>query len=442
MSPDGFIVDLFAGGGGASTGIERALGRSPDIAIDHDAQALAMHAANHPATRHIRKDVWDVDPFKVCAGRAVALLWASPDCTYFSKARGAKPFHDRRRASRRRTLAHVVVRWARTVRPNVIALENVEEFEEWGPLGADGLPDPTRVGLSFRRWRRQLENLGYRVELRQLRACDFGAPTIRRRLFVVARCDGQPIVWPEPTHGPGRAHPFRTAAKCIDWTLPVPSIFDRKRPLAENTLHRIAQGIRKFVIDARESFIVFLTHHDVMRGQGISEPLRTVTGVGEMALVAAFLAKHFGGVVGTDLRQPTGTVTTVDHHAVATVQLGSPADRSEQVHAFLLKYYGTGEAQNPQLPLGTVTTKDRFGLVYVKGEPYRIVDIGMRMLSPRELFHAQGFGEGYVIDPIVDGKPLTKTAQVRLCGNSVCPDVAAAIVRANCCAAARVRGAA
>lgn len=449
------VVDNFAGGGGASTGIELATGRSPDIAVNHDADALAMHEANHPSTRHMREDVWDVDPVAVCGGRPVGLAWFSPDCTFFSKARGAKPFRDRRRATRRRALAHIVVRWASAVRPRVICMENVEEFEDWGPLGPDGLPDPDRIGLSFRRWRRQLENLGYAVEWRQLRACDYGAPTTRKRLFVVARCDGAPIVWPTPTHGPGRSQPYRTAAECIDWTIPVPSIFGRSRPLAENTLRRIARGLRRFVLEAPRPFVVpvsgslaapFLTEHANASSQRIfaaDEPLRTqcanVKG-GHFALVTAFLARHYGGNEndGADLRQPMHTITTQDHHAAVTVQLGmfdAPAPqpwRADEVRAFLVKFYGNEqEGHSLQLPLGTVTTKDRFGLVTVAGREYQIVDIGMRMLAPRELFRAQGFPEGYVVETGADGRVLTKTAQVRMVGNSVAPPAAAALVAAN-----------
>jgi DNA (cytosine-5)-methyltransferase 1 len=353
--------------------------------------------------------------------------------------------------------------------------------------------------------------------MKQLRACDYGAPTIRKRLFVVARCDGLRIVWPEPTHGPGRI-PFRAAAECIDWTIPVPSIFGRRKPLAENTLRRIARGIQRFVVDAAEPFIVpvktwggggneprslhepmrttttskggefalvtpFLTEHANASGQRIfaaDEPLRTqcanvkgghfalvaptlistrngervgqaprvrdilepaatVTAQGSQgALVAAFLAKHFGGheTPGSSLAHPMATVTATDHHSLVTAQLGlrmpTGADNREAVRAFLVKFYGNEkEGANLQLPLGTVTTRDRFGLVTVHGTPYVIVDIGMRMLAPRELFRAQGFPEGYVIDPLVNGKRLTKTKQVACCGNSVAPDVAAALVAAN-----------
>lgn len=504
----GLIVDNFAGGGGASTGIYLATGRHPDLAVNHNAEALAIHTANHPETTHLCEDVWDVDPHEATGGQPVDIAWFSPDCTFFSKARGAKPFRDRNKATRRRALAHVVVRWAAAVRPTVIFMENVEEFESWGPLDADGLPDKAKTGLSFRRWKRQLENLGYRVELRQLRASDYGAPTIRKRLFVIARCDGRPIVWPEKTHGPGLI-PYRTAAECIDWSIPVPSIFGRKRPLADATLRRIARGIQKFVIGSARPFVVpmqhnnrpidldeplqtittqgnkfnlvtpFLTEHanasnprvfpadeplrtqcanvkgghfalvapvlantrngeregQAPRVRSILDPAPTVTAQGSQgALVAAFLARHFGraGTPGNDLAGPVGTLTARDHTSLVEVGLSERADQSDAVRAFLVKYYGNeSEAHSLADPLGTVTTKDRFGLVYVEGRAYRIVDIGMRMLAPRELFNAQGFPPGYIIDPLVRGRPLTKTAQVRAVGNSVCPPIAAAIVRAN-----------
>ena len=244
------IVDNFAGGGGASLGIEQALGRSPDIAVNHDPEAVAMHAANHPTTQHLCGDVWEYDPVAVCGGRPVGLLWASPDCKHFSKAKGGKPVQKKIRG-----LAWVVVRWAKTVRPRVIFLENVEEFQTWGPLTEAGMPDPAKKGLTFQRWMRELRACGYVVEMKQLRACAYGAPTTRKRLFVIARCDGQPIVWPEPTHGAGRI-PYRTAAECIDWSIPIPSIFERARPLAENTMRRIARGIRRFVLEAERPFLV------------------------------------------------------------------------------------------------------------------------------------------------------------------------------------------
>ena len=490
---DELIVDNFAGGGGASLGIEWALGRSPDIAVNHDPEALAMHQANHPATRHLCESVWDVNPREVCAGRPVGLAWFSPDCTYHSKARGGKPFRDRRRARRIRGLAWVVIRWAKAVQPRVIILENVEEWRDWGPLADDGRPCPRRRGQTFRRWVAGLEAAGYRVEWRELKAHEHGAPTIRKRLFVIARCDGQPIVWPEPTHGPGRL-PYRVAAECIDWSIPCPSIFDRKKPLAENTLRRIARGLRRYVIEAAEPFIVPLTHQGERRAHGILEPLPTVTGAhrGELALVAptlintrngeregqaprvrdirdpfptvtaagsqgalvtAFLARHYGGHEndGAACQLSIPTITAKDHHALVTSHLlklrhhSDGQDEREPLHtiaaggthfaevrAFLVKFYGNErEGHTLQLPLGTVTTKDRFGLVTVHGEQYVIADIGMRMLTPRELFLAQGFAPDYVIDPPFRGKPLTKTAQTAKCGNSVSPPVAEALVRAQ-----------
>lgn len=430
------IVDSFAGGGGASSGIEQALGRSPDIAINHDPEAIAMHQANHPATQHYLTNVWDVDPVVACGGRPVGLMWASPDCTFHSKARGGKPFRDRNPARRRRGLAWVMVRWASAVRPRVIAMENVEEFADWGPLGEDGKPCPFRKGLTFRRFVRQLQNLGYSVDWQQLRACDYGAPTIRRRLFLIARCDGLPIIWPDATHGHGRL-PYRTAAQCIDWSIPCPSIFERERPLADNTLRRIARGLQRYVIDSQEPFIVGIDNksngaRDVWSSR---EPLRTITVENRFALVTAFLAKHYGGVVGQRVNQTIGTVTTVDHHSLVTASLdriGGDLKHFDKVRAFLLKFYGNEkDGQSLSFPLGTVTTKDRFGLVTIHGQDYAITDIGMRMLAPHELFRAQGFPADYRIEIEHNGKPLTKTAQVRMCGNSVSPPVAAAIVRAN-----------
>lgn len=458
------VTDCFAGGGGASLGIEWALGRSPDIAVNHDPEAIAMHAANHPRTKHLCGDVWDVDPEAVCGGRRVGLAWFSPDCTFFSKAKGGKP-----RSAKRRALAWVVVRWARTVRPRVIVLENVEEFASWGPLLHDGTPCPKRKGLTFRVWLGKLKAAGYEVEMRELRACDYGAPTTRKRLFVIARCDGQPIVWPEPTHGKHR-QPYRTAAECIEWSIACPSIFDRKKPLAEATLRRIARGIQRYVLDNADPFIIPVSHAGDERVHAIDEPVRTITassrspfalvaptlvqtGYGERegqapraldlhkplgtivacgqkhGLVSAFLAKHYGGVVGQGLRVPIGTVTTRDHHALVTARAGG--DGVERVRAFLTRYNGQGLGQPAQLPLGTVTTRDRFGLVTVAGEDYALSDIGMRMLQPRELFRAQGFPDSFEIAPVVNGKPLTLSAQIRMCGNSVSPFVACAIVKAN-----------
>jgi DNA (cytosine-5)-methyltransferase 1 len=490
------VVDNFAGGGGASTGIETALGRSVDFAINHDAEAVAMHRVNHPNTRHFCESVWDVSPRELVGRNQVGLGWFSPDCTFHSKARGGKPFRDRNMARRRRGLAWLVTRWIKAVRPRVIMLENVEEFADWGPLLPNGVPCPQRRGMTFRRWHREIENLGYQIDMRELRACDYGAPTTRKRLFIIMRSDGQEIVFPENTHGRGAA-PYHTAAECIDWAIPCPSIFERGRPLAEATMRRIARGVMRYVVNNPNPFIVPLTHHGDRRVHELDEPMPTITGAhrgehalitpfltehanastqrnfradeplrtqcanvkgghfalvaptlintrnGERAgqaprvrdiqapyptvtaagsqgaLVAAFLARHFGGHEndGSSLTLPMHTVTAKDHHAL--------------VHAFLLKYYGTSQDPRLERPLDTVTTKDRFGLVMVHGEPYRIADIGMRMLAPRELFRAQSFPDSYVIDPEFEGKPMTKTSQVRMCGNSVPPVVAEALVRAN-----------
>lgn len=542
------VVDLFAGGGGASTGLAWAY-REPDVAINHDPVAIAVHRANHPATAHYCTDVFEVDPVQATGGQPVGVLWASPDCKHFSKAKGGKPV-----SKKIRSLAWVVIKWASAVRPRVILLENVEEFQTWGPLGPDNRPCPARKGTTFARWKRQLERMGYRVEHRELRACDYGAPTIRKRLYLIARCDGLPIVWPAETHGApdslpvkqGKRQPWRTAAECIDWSIPCPSIFERSKPLADATCRRIAKGIMRYVVNAAEPFIVkynaakrpgddrvggldtslptqttenrfalvqcslapFLTEHANASSQrtfDAAEPLRTqvaqVKG-GHFALVQAFLAKHYTGVVGSDLADPIGTVTSVDHHSLVTANLihmghgegkdggarfshgirdvgqplntvtaqGAPAGvitshllklrgdnvgsatdeplhtvsaqgtHHAEVRAFLIKYYGTDQDPNLREPLHTVTTRDRFGLVTVHGEEYAIVDIGLRMLTPRELASAQGFPDDYILDRgwFVDAKahagewrPTTKTDQVRLIGNSVCPPVAAAIARAN-----------
>lgn len=512
------IVDLFAGGGGASLGIEMATGRAPDVAVNHDAAAVALHAANHPQTRHLCSDVFEVDPREVTRGRAVGLLWASPDCTFHSKARGAKPF--RSKETKRRALAWVVTRWAGQVRPRVIMLENVEEFAQWGPLVGPRdaqRPDPRRRGATFRAWVRSLVRLGYQVEHRELRACDYGAPTIRKRLFLIARCDGAPIVWPEPTHGPGRPRPYRTAAECIDWSVPMLSIFATReeartwgrahgqpapvRPLAEATMRRIARGVKRFVLDNPRPFILryqsgdrtqaaraaedplgtvlaggarpalvspFLVQHygeragQQPRVRSVQEPYPVIVPTSNSgSLVGAFFAKHYGGheTPGAPLDRPISALTTQDHHHLVTAHLSTfygdhaarpdgerrgaeleeplrtqgTANRHGLVAAFLSKYYGQGVGSGLGDPAPTTTTKDRAALVTVEvaGEPYVVADIAMRMLQPRELYTAQGFHPGYIIDRGADGRRLTKTEQVRMVGNSVSPPQAAALVRAN-----------
>ena len=538
MNFHGLVIDNFAGGGGASTGIELGLGRPVDIAVNHDPEAVAMHDINHPHTRHFCESVWEVDPRVIADGKPVDLAWFSPDCKHFSKAKGGAPVKKEIRG-----LAWVAIRYAATVKPKVIMLENVEEFVTWGPLATDGRPCPKNKGRTFASFTNALKRLGYQVDWRELRACDYGAPTIRKRLFLIARRDDQPIVWPEPTHGDPaseavkakRLKPWRTAAEIIDWSLPCPSIFERKKPLAENTLRRIARGIQRYVLDSSDPFLVKVNHgYDYFRGQPLDEPLQTITsklgtgvvvptlapfitehangssqrnmpadaplrticaqvkgghfalvapvitkfrsndrgssveaplatvtansfikkpgGAAPIGLVAAFLAKHYGGNYtgpGSSMESPLPTATTVDHNALVTSHLVKlrnnciGQDVREPIHtlttgghmgevrAFLLKYYGHGEGQPLQDPLHTVTTKDRHALVMIKGEPYQIVDIGMRMLEPHELFAAQGFPADYIHDRTAGGKKLSKAAQVRMCGNSVCPPVAAALVRAN-----------
>ena len=499
------IVDLFAGGGGASEGIKQAFGRDPDIAVNHDAEAVAMHAINHPNCEHLISDVFEVDPVQATRGRQVGLLWASPDCKHFSKAKGGKP-----RSKKIRGLAWVVVKWAKAVRPRCIVLENVEEFVTWGPL-VNGQPCPERKGKTFDRWVGQLCFLGYKVEWRELRACDYGAPTIRKRFFLIARRDGQPITWPKPTHGnpdapavrAGKLAPWRTAAECIDWSLPVHSIFltpeearavGVKRPLAPATMKRIAKGIDRFVLKAAKPFIVgvggrmgqspergvdqpfqtvtakadacvavpFLTEHANASNARVfdaAEPLRTqcaeVKG-GHFALAAAFLEQANAGNYtgpGHAATAPVSTITSTGAQQRLVVShlskprgdnIGHAADEPlhtisaqgthhAEVRAFLTAYYGNEkDGIDPRDPMRTVVSRERFGLVTVHGVDYAIVDIGLRMLSPRELFRAQGFPEHYVIDRGANGRKLPKDAQVRMCGNSVCPPLARAIVAANC----------
>lgn len=487
--PGELIIDNFAGGGGASTGIERAFGRSVDVAINHNAEALAMHAANHPHTAHYCESVWDIDPIEVTKNQPVGLVWLSPDCKHFSKAKGGKPVEKKIRG-----LAWVALRWAAKCKPRVIMLENVEEFKTWGPLQIDAegnaRPDPTRKGETFRSFVRQLQGQGYAVDWRELRACEYGAPTIRKRFFMVARRDGLPIAWPKPTHGApdsvgvkaGKLQPWRTASECIDWSIPCPSIFERKKPLADATLRRIAKGIMRYVVESDSPYIVRMGHTGhgdggkvhptgaplstitskaehllitptlVQTGYGeregqapraldIGKPLGTVVGgAAKHALVSAFLAKHYTGVVGSHVDAPIGTVTGVDHHSLVTANLvhmghgegkdggkrfshgvrdvaqplntitssGMPAaivtsnliklrgdnvgqptgeplatisaqgTHHAEVRAFLLSYYGSD--QNPQIggPAPTVTSRDRFGLVTIHGQDYQIVDIGLR----------------------------------------------------------------
>lgn len=496
------VVDNFAGGGGASTGIEIAIGRSVDIAINHDPAAIAMHRANHPGTKHYTEDVWKVDPVEACEGHPVALAWFSPDCKHFSKAKGGKPC-----SKKIRGLAWVAVKWAKAVHPRVIMLENVEEFQEWGRLDKNNRPDPEHKGETFQRFVGQLKKLGYTVEYKMLRACDYGAPTIRKRFFLIARCDGLPIVWPEPTHADpesaevrsGKKLPWRPVADVLDFDLPCPSIFDSAeeiwekyhvrtiRPLAEATMRRIARGIQKFVLENPRPFIVrykfenepedsekplstvttvnshylavanLIQYHGEksekeVRGQNAEEPLKTADASNRYGLVSAFISKYYSGdSIASKADKPLPTVTPFDHNslcAVALTQLnnncdGQAADKPlgtitasgnhfGEVCAFLVKYYGNGDnAVSCDEPAPTITARDRMGLVTVHGQDYQIVDIGLRMLTPRELFNAQGFPEDYIIDVDADGKAYPRSEQVARCGNAVCPPIPTALVRAN-----------
>lgn len=501
------VVDNFAGGGGASTGIEIAMGRSVDIAINHDPAAIAMHRANHPSTEHYTEDVWKVDPVEACAGRPVALAWFSPDCKHHSKAKGGKPV-----SKHIRGLAWVAVRWAKKVHPRVIMLENVEEFMDWGRLDEHNRPDPRYKGETFRRFVRQLERQGYRVEYKLLRACDYGAPTSRQRFFLIARCDGRPIRWPEPTHADPNglevhAHlkrPWVPVADVLDFSLPCPSIFATSeeiwrdyhiravRPLAEKTMRRIAFGVKKFVLDNPEPFIVrykydeepvgvtrpiteitpinshclvmpsLIQYHseqtENVRGQDIASPLMTVDASNRYGLVANYLVQSgYGEREGQaprvlDIEKPLGTVvahsnkfamcsafiTQFNNNSIGQEvtkpinTLTAQTNHFAEVCAFLVKYYGNGDNAVPcDRPAPTITAKDRLGIVTVYGQDYRIVDIGLRMLTPRELFDAQGFPPDYIIDVDADGHAYPKSEQVARCGNAVCPPIPTALVRAN-----------
>lgn len=426
---DEIDVDLFAGGGGWSEGFQRAAGVPPMVAVNHDADAIRMHEENHPEADHHHEDVFAVDPVAACRGRPVRWLHGSPDCTHFSRAKGGKP-----KDKNIRGLAWVLVKWAEAVRPRIISLENVQEFTTWGPLDDDGQPIKTRAGETFREFRAALEELGYVVDFRTLNAADFGAPTSRKRLFMLARRDGQPIAWPEPTHGPGRAKPWRTAAECIDWSIPCPSIFTRTKPLAEATQRRIAEGIRRYVLECESPFLLradggvltpFVSAID-NTGSGSASvwapetPLTTITSEARHTVVAPVLVQAGYG------ERPGQAPRVLDIHApLGTVVAGG--SKHALVAAFLTKFYGQGgQWCDPGEPLHTVVGKDRFGLVQVTldGAPYVITDIGMRMLQPRELARAQGFPDSYVLTG-------TKTSQVARLGNSVCPDVARALVAAN-----------
>lgn len=420
----GLFVDNFAGGGGASTGIELAIGRNVDIAINHDPDAIAMHRANHPNTKHYCEDVWEVDPVEACKGKPVTLAWFSPDCKHFSRAKGGKPADKNIRG-----LAWVAVKWAYLVRPSVIMLENVPEIQTWGPLGKDNRPIKERAGETFDgfikalstgistdhpafqemcealsiSWESEMamalvKGLGYDIQFRTLRSCDYGAPTTRQRFYMIARCDGRKIVWPKPTHGQknsadvksGKKKPYHTAAECIDWSIPAQSIFERDRPLAENTLRRIARGIRRFVIDNPEPFIVTVNHGgDNFRGQSINEPLQTVTAKHGYGIVTPTIMCNNENNVGARVDSPLPTVTTGNRNflvAPTLIQYHSETSKEEvrgqEVDqpimtidtapryalscAHIMKNYGggyTGAGSKADAPLDTVTATDHNSLV-------------------------------------------------------------------------------
>lgn len=499
---DEIIVDNFAGGGGASTGIEIATGMAVAIAINHDLAAILMHKTNHPYTEHLQASVWDVDPKAVCRGRPVGLAWFSPDCKHFSKAKGAA-LVDRKI----RGLAWITLRWAATVRPRVIILENVEEFQTWGPV-RKGKPVKKLAGTTFRKFISQLEALGYTVEFRELVAADFGAPTSRKRFYMIARCDGKPIAWPKPTHsktGADGLPKWRCASEIIDWSLPCPSVFASKseimeryglkavRPLAKNTMRRIIRGVDKFTIRSGKPFIVECNHSggghiapvgdayktitakhtggivapsiiqyhteqtESVRASGLGTPINTVDASNRYGLTCANLVEYYTGGRPLDVREPMHTVTSHDREAVVAAHvvkfkgdnLGHGTDEPMQTvttsagefaacEAYLAKMHGGDELG--YWPLirdllnefcGYTLAEDEVLLLEIGGTLYYIADIGMRMLSPRELYNAMGFPPDYIIDRDYQGHEYGRTKQVARCGNAVCPPVASALVRAN-----------
>lgn len=483
------VVDLFAGGGGASLGIAQALGVSPVVAINHSPQAIHMHTINHPETEHYVESVFDVAPLSAARGRRVDLLWASPTCTHFSRARGAKPVSEQLRVQ-----GWIVVDWAREVRPRVIMCENVCEWETWGPLGDDGQPDKARAGETFRAFVEALRAFGYAVEWRPLVASSLGVPTIRKRLFLVARCDGQPIVWPEPTHGRGLL-PERTAAECVDWSLPIPSIFGRRKPLAEATQRRIAEGVRRYVLGTPTPFLLHLTHsgritsldepmrtitaahrgeqaivapvlvntrNGERKGQrprvrDVREPMPTVTAEGSQgAVVAAFLAKHYGGpnghaTPGQDAREPLGAITAKGQIGPVAVWLdklhgsaraGQPVDEpmptvtagggrggghAALCAAFLMRYFGTGgQWADPRRPMPTITAREGLAVVTTTIAGEEYVLTDIGMRMLQPRELARA--QGFPDSYVLTG---TKGEQIERIGNSVCPPVARALVEAN-----------
>lgn len=479
------IVDNFAGGGGASTGIELACGRPVSIAINHDPDAILLHKTNHPYTEHLQASVWDVDPVQVVRGRPVGLAWFSPDCKHFSKAKGAA-LVDRNI----RGLAWIVLRWAALVRPRVIMLENVEEFQTWGPV-RKGKPVKAKAGQTFRKWKQQLSDLGYEIEHRELVAADYGAPTTRKRFVLVARCDGNPIVWPKRTHAPrdseevrsGKLLPWRSAAEIIDWSIPGYSIFSTKqelwkrygvktvRPLADNTLRRVIRGVDKFTIRSGNPFIVGCNHGGIVSGNliqyhteqtenvranGVTEPIPTVDASNRYGLTCANLVEYYTGGRPLNIRDSLHTVTAHDREALTAAHIvefkgqdiGQAAETPLRTitassgefadcRAVLEKVEGESLGRWPQIRellnryCGYHLAENDVILLVIRGIAYYIADITLRMLVPRELYNGMGFPVDYIIDRDYMGNAYGKTKQVARCGNAVCPPLAEAMVRAN-----------
>ena len=425
------IIDCFAGGGGASVGIEMALGRPVDIAINHDPQAIRMHKVNHPDTLHLTEDIFKVDLQRYVKGRRVALMWASPDCTSHSKAKGGQP-----RKSGLRILPWAVYKHAKAILPDVIIMENVEEIQQWGPLDENGHPIKERLGEDYKKFISAMKGLGYIFDSRELVAADYGAPTTRKRWYAIFRRDGKDIIWPEQTHFKDSEPKWKQCGKYIDWSDLGKSIFDRPKPLAEATQKRIANGIRKYILES-EPYVVrdkravafVIQYHGEQkagyaRGQLLSEPIKTIDTSNRYGLVTAFITKFYKSGIGQGCDEPLHTITTSPGHFGL-------------VSAFLINYYGSGGGcQTIDRPLDTITTKDRFGLVNVildiGGEAYIIKDIFLRMLKPEELKRMQGFPDDYIIDRDIDWKPYPIKEQVARLGNSVVPVMAETLVRANC----------
>ncbi|WP_242986552.1 DNA cytosine methyltransferase [Vallitalea guaymasensis] len=425
------IVDNFAGGGGASSGIEMAVNRPVDIAINHNPKAIGMHQTNHPFTKHYCEDVWEINPYEVTKGKSVGLAWFSPDCKHYSKARGGKP-----KDKKIRGLAWVAIKWAAFVKPRVIILENVEEFRGWGPLiencKGELVPDPARKGETFNYFIQALEENGYLVEYRELKACDYGAPTSRKRFFLIARADGKKIIWPSPLYGNpkdekvinGKLKPWKTAAEIIDWSIPGKSIFERKKRLAENTIKRIIRGIKRFIIENPNPFIVRYidnqetfsndNNHSGKKSYKVEQEQNETAVNDKNILIDHFISKYISKPI---LDKLLITSNCIDHHSV--------------VKAFIIKYYGDDTGQDIRTPLHTITSKDRFGLITIEYNQYKIIDICLRMLIPRELFNAQGFLTEYIINCDYKGNKISKKIQVENCGNSVSPLIAKSLVKAN-----------